>query len=244
MRVNQPVIDLLGAPNGPRTSQLLFGESFAVEKVEGALSYGRTECGYKGWLHSAALAEPRAASHYVNALATFVYAKPDMKSEVRLRLPFKALVKIIKFEGEFVKLPEGYVFAQHVSPLPTLPTTRPDYTAIAERFMGIPYLWGGRSSLGIDCSGLAQMALNAVGLAAPRDSGPQSAAIGTALPLDAALERGDLVFWKGHVGLMQNAETLLHATSFSMSVISEPLATTVARVAAQGNGDITAIRRV
>jgi len=239
VRGNQPVTDLLDAPGDKRISQLLFGEAFTVAKTDGAFSFGQMECGYEGWVPSAALAESRAASHYVRAMATFVYARPDMKSELRLRLPFNAQVKVLGADGQFARLPEGYVFAAHLANTP-----EPDFASTAARFLGVPYLWGGRSSLGIDCSGLAQMALHAAQKNAPRDSGPQSTTIGTGLPLDAPLQRGDLVFWRGHVGLMQDSKTLLHATAFSMSVMQEPLASTVARVKAQGYGGVTAIRRL
>ncbi len=239
MRGNQPVTDVLNAPNGKRISQLLFGEAFTVEKTEGGYSFGRAACGYQGWLPSAALAESREASHTISALASFIYAEPDMKSEVRLRLPFGAKVSVVKADGAFAKLPDGYVFAAHLRHTPS-----PNFVATAERFLGIPYLWGGRSSLGIDCSGLTQMALHSAGIPAPRDSGPQSKQIGAPVALATRLQRGDLVFWKGHVGLMQDSNTLLHATAFAMTVISEPLATTVARVEAQGYGGITAVRRV
>ncbi len=239
MRGNQPLTDLLDAPDGQRISQLLFGESFEVEKTVGTHSFGRTECGYEGWLPCAALAEPRVASDYVSAMGTFVYARPDMKSEVRLRLPFMAQVKVLSTENGFARIPEGYIFTKHLRA-----DSLHDPVATAARFIGVPYLWGGRSSLGIDCSGLAQIALKSVGVSAPRDSGPQAERIGTALPLDAPLQRGDFIFWRGHVGMMTSPETLLHATAFSMSVIAEPLAVTVARVKADGYGDITAIRRL
>ncbi len=239
MRGNQPLSDMQDTPGGKRVSQLLFGEVFEVEKTEGAYSFGRAACGYQGWIASAALAEPRTASHFVSEMATYIYAQPDMKSEVRLRLPFWAQVKVLGQEALFSRLPEGYVFSAHISQVQAV-----DYVAVAARFLGVPYLWGGRSSLGIDCSGLAQMVLNAAGQTAPRDSGPQANSIGTPVPLGTSLQRGDLVFWKGHVGLMQDANILLHATAFSMSVIIEPLATTVARVKAQGYGGITTIRRL
>ncbi|NOR62830.1 MAG: NLP/P60 hydrolase [Rhodobacteraceae bacterium] len=239
MRSNQPVIDVLDAPNGKRVSQLLFGEKFEVAKTERAYSFGQMQCGYQGWVQSAALAERRTASHSISTLGTFIYAAPDMKSEVRLRLPFGAKVKVQSTEGQFAKLPEGYVFAAHLSQAPV-----PDFVATAEQFIGIPYLWGGRSSLGIDCSGLAQMALHSAGIQAPRDSGPQAKSAGKLQPEGEPLQRGDLVFWNGHVGLMQGSETLLHATAFSMRVMAEPLATTVARIEALGYGEITAIRRL
>ncbi len=239
MRGNQPVTDLLDAPNGKRISQLLFGEAFTVDTTEGAHSFGTVACGYQGWVPSAALAQAREASHSVCAMGSFVYAKPDMKSEMRLRLPFAAKVKVLGVEGPFSRLPEGYMFSAHLHT-----TSAPDFLTTAERFLGVPYLWGGRSSLGIDCSGLAQMALHAAGHSAPRDSGPQAQRVGALLPPDAPLQRGDLVFWQGHVGLMQTPETLLHATAFSMTVMTEPLAETVARVRAQGYGNIIARRRL
>lgn len=239
MQGNQPVIDLLDAPSGKRISQLLFGEAFVVEKTEGAYSFGRMACGYQGWVPRVALAEPRPASHHVGTMATYIYAQPDMKSEVRLRLPFLAQVTVLEQEGLFSRVSEGYVFSAHLNDQPEA-----DFVAVAERFLGVPYLWGGRSNLGVDCSGLAQMALHAAGRVAPRDSGPQAERIGAGLALDAPLQRGDFVFWRGHVGILQSAEKLLHATAFTMSVIVEPLVETVARVAAQGHGGITAIRRI
>jgi len=239
VRVNKPLVDLLNAPNGARISQLLFGEGFTVEKTEGAFSFGAAGCGYQGWLPSVVLERNREASHYISTLATYVYTKPDMKSETRLRLPYRARVLVQKTEGDFSQTPEGFIFAAHLSTDPVA-----DFVGEAERFLGVPYLWGGRSSLGIDCSGLAQISLLAGGVAAPRDSGPQSRSIGKALPLDAPLKRGDFVFWKGHVGMMQDSENLLHATAFSMTVLSEPLATTTRRIQAQGHGNITALRRV
>ena len=139
--------------------------------------------------------------------------------------------------------PAGAVVTQHLAPLQS---RAPDFTATAEAFLGAPYLWGGKTSLGIDCSGLVQVALNAGGFPAPRDTDMQEAEIGSALPLDAgvpALRRGDLVFWPGHVGIMRDGETLLHANSHHMAVASEPLGVARERIRLRG-AEITSIRRL
>jgi cell wall-associated NlpC family hydrolase len=139
--------------------------------------------------------------------------------------------------------PAGAVAMQHLSPLES---RAPDFTRIAESFLGTPYLWGGKTSLGIDCSGLVQVALSASGLAAPRDSDLQEAEIGLVLLLDSGippLQRGDLVFWPGHVGMMRDGEMLLHANSHHMAVASEPLDVARKRIRARGV-EITSIRRL
>ncbi len=147
--------------------------------------------------------------------------------------------------GDFVQLASGgFVFAPHLG---TLASSTADFIAVAEGFAGSPYLWGGKSSLGIDCSGLVQIALAEAGLVAPRDTDLQQAALGESLPIDAALghlRRGDLVFWKGHVGIMRDAEMLLHANGHHMLVASEPLAEARARILRKGAGEITAIKRI
>ncbi len=240
MQANRPVIDLWAAPGGQkRVSQLLFGEAFDITATRGAYSFGRAPCGYQGWALSAALAQARTPTHHVQALATYVYARPDIKSETRLRLPYGAKLQVRGQEGAFFRVAEGYIFSADLGTAPAR-----DFVSEAGRFLGVPYLWGGRSSLGVDCSGLVQLALSAAGIPAPRDSGPQSESLGTACPPDTPPERGDLVFWPGHVGLMQDSRTLLHATAHAMAVISEPLATAVARIKAQSLGEITMRRRL
>jgi cell wall-associated NlpC family hydrolase len=141
-------------------------------------------------------------------------------------------------EGAYVGLVGGgYVPAAHFAPVPG------DLVAIAGRLTGVPYLWGGRTARGIDCSGLVQLAMAAAGLPAPRDSDMQAALIGKPLDPEAPLQRGDLVFWRGHVGILTDADRLLHANAHAMAVAEEPLAEAVARIAASGGGPVTARRR-
>jgi cell wall-associated NlpC family hydrolase len=122
-----------------------------------------------------------------------------------------------------------------------------DPVAIAELFLESPYLWGGRTSEGIDCSGLVQTALTAAGFAAPRDSDMQEATLGEPAAIDdpdAPLKRGDLVFWKGHVGIMRDSLSLLHANGWHMKTASEPLAEARNRISAGGGGEVTNVRRL
>ena len=144
-----------------------------------------------------------------------------------------------RFEGDFAVTGDGlWLHAQHVAPLDA---REPDFVAVAERFLETPYLWGGRTSEGIDCSGLVQTALAAAGVAGPRDSDMMEATLGAPLPLEmaeAGLRRGDLVFWKGHVGIMRDARALLHANGSAMKVTSEPLAAARSRIKEKGGGPV------
>jgi cell wall-associated NlpC family hydrolase len=133
----------------------------------------------------------------------------------------------------------GFVPACHLMPVGT---REPDYVAVAERFLGVPYLWGGKSSLGLDCSGLVQIALTASGAACPRDSDMQEHALGAAVPL-TELQRGDLVFWNDHVAIVRDQATLIHANAFHMAVAFEPAREAITRIAAAGS-EVTSVRRV
>ena len=200
--------------------------------------------GYVGWIAAEALAhaDPAPLTHRVVAPRTFVYPAPDMKTAVLAALPLGAGVRVTQSAGGFVFIaPYGYVFAAHLAAWdqPAL-----DYVSVAEQFLHVPYLWGGKTSEGLDCSGLVQTTLAAAGVDAPRDADMQERALGRAIAHDVPLERGDLVFWRGHVGIMRDAQTLLHANAHAMSVTSEPLAGAQARIAAAGGGEITGIRRL
>ena len=203
---------------------------------------------YVGWLPRDTLSEPGPEpTHKVSALRTFVFSKPDIKSPPLQALSLGAQVAVTG-EAEdrnaryALLASSGAIVMQHLAALRDLEV---DWVGVAERFLGVPYLWGGKTSLGLDCSGLAQLALGACGIRAPRDSDMQAELVGESLPVADGLpplERGDLVFWPGHVGLMRDAESLLHATAHTMDVMVEPLAAAVNRLAGKGVG-VTAIRR-
>jgi cell wall-associated NlpC family hydrolase len=204
---------------------------------------------YVGWLPASALREGEPPpTHKVSALRTLVFSGPDIKTPPLAGLPLGAEIAVTgEAEDRNARYaliaPAGAVVRQHLAPLDA---TESDWTAVAERFLGTPYLWGGKTSLGIDCSGLVQVALQVCGIAAPRDTDMQEAALGVRLEPSAAerrLRRGDLVFWKGHVGIMLDAERLLHANAFHMAVAIEPLRVTVERLSARGV-PVASIRRL
>ena len=250
MRVLRPVADLLARPGGPLVSQALFGElADILERREGLLLVRLRADGYQGLMEEPALAP--AAPDRGGALTpafpqTLVFPEPDIKAAPARPLYMGARLHAAGEEGPFIRLREGgHVIGAHLRPFGHVAA---DAAAIAEMFLHAPYLWGGRTWAGVDCSGLVQMALTQAGHSGiPRDSGDQAAAVGTPLPLDAArqggLRRGDLVFWKGHVAMMLDEGRIIHANGHHMRVVIEPLAAAMARIAASGGGAITALRR-
>ncbi len=247
MRIAEPVVALRPAPDPSLgiDTQALFGErAFVYDEQEGWAWVQLERDDYVGWLPSAALAAPgRAPTHRVETLRTFLYPAANMKRPPRLALVCGSLLHVTAVEGDFALTPEGAVWAGHLAPVNA---ATPDFVAVAERFIGVPYLWGGRSSEGIDCSGLVQTALRAAGQPAPRDSDMLVAWAGEPLAWDdslAGLQRGDLVFWRGHCGLMQDEARLVHANGHHMLVVSEPLAEARDRIREKSFGPITAIRR-
>ena len=200
--------------------------------------------GYVGYLPEGVLAPADPApTHRVTAVRTFLYPVADMKRPNRGHLSLGACFTAEDREGDFLRLKTGgYVFAPHAA---EPDSHAADFAGTAERLVGVPYLWGGRTSLGIDCSGLVQLALIMAGIPCPRDADQQERALGEARStgLDD-LRRGDLVFWKGHVGIMLDAHRLLHANGHHMSVVVEPLQQAVARIAAKSFGAVTSVRRL
>lgn len=200
--------------------------------------------GYVGWVPDIALVQPRSVpTHKVTALRTFAFPGPSIKLPPSEVLPLGARIEIIKIDGIFaVTSQRHYLPAQHLAPLDA---SEADFVAVAERFAGTPYLWGGRTSLGIDCSGLVQTSLAAAGIAAPRDSDMQESALGTALPQSQwnDLKRGDLIFWRGHVAIVRDSDTIVHANAYHMATAIEPMQAAIARIKAAGS-DVTSIRRI
>jgi cell wall-associated NlpC family hydrolase len=230
-------------PSAPLETEALFGETATIfDECEGWAWVQLDRDGYVGYLPGAALGPPSSPSHRVSALSSPVYPGPSIKLPPMMALPFGARVQVERRDGDFAVVTGGrFLWARHLA---EAGARAGDFVAVAERFLNAPYLWGGRTSAGIDCSGLVQTALAASGVAGPRDSDMQEAALGAAIAPDSLLNRGDLIFWKGHVGIMRDGATLIHASGWHMAVVSEPLAETRARIAAGGGGDVTSVRRL
>ena len=233
-------------PSAPLETEALHGEGVTVFDEEGEWAWAQLDRDkYVGYLPGAALAAPSEPTHRVAALRAHAYTGPSIKQPPRMALSLGARLTIVGREGDFAVSADGlHIWARH---LVESGWREPDYVAVAERFLETPYLWGGRTSEGIDCSGLVQTAVSAAGVASPRDSDMIEAALGEPIAIDdprTPLRRGDLVFWKGHVGIMRDSVTLLHANGWHMKTVSEPLAEARDRIASNGGGKVTSVRRV
>ena len=253
LRVVAPVAPVRRVPNpsGAMDTELLFGEDFTVHKLSRGWVWGQAVSpikgsdfpGYVGYIREKHLTETTVdPSHIVSCLSAPVFQRPDIKSPVISALPMNARL-YGSLVGNFLSVQDGYIHNRHFRAIET--NTETDFVSVAERLIGRPYIWGGVSARGLDCSGLVVTALRACGRDAPRDSDMQ-AEIGSPVQCDetlSGLKRGDLVFWKGHVGIMQSATHLLHANAHHMTVACEPLKMAVDRIG-KSSGPITAIRRL
>lgn len=249
MHLRASIVDLRSAPSPEAAivTQVLFGENLMLYDEDEGWAWVQLEADkYVGYLSRDALAEgPARMTHRIIVNRTLIYPAPDIKAPALGALPRGAAVHVQQEDEGFAELEiGGFVFAGHLAPAARKTA---DFVAVAEGFLGCAYLWGGKSSLGIDCSGLVQIALAEAGIPAPRDTDLQEYALGNPLPASEALKdlrRGDLVFFKGHVGIMRDARALLHANAHHMLVVSEPLKEARDRIRRKGAGEITAIKRL
>ncbi|MEM8793258.1 MAG: C40 family peptidase [Pseudomonadota bacterium] len=214
-------------------TELLHGEPFDVYDEADGWVWGQSVLdGYVGYLPADTIGSGPASTHRIVTLTAQIYAEPTLKKPPMGQYGFAARVAVAEERGGYARLAEGWVAQDHLRPLGERVA---DWVSVAETFLGVPYVWGGRSAAGLDCSALVQLALQAGGIDCPRDTDMQFA-IGTTIPADAPLKRGDLIFWKGHVGIMLDAERMIHATAFTMQVRVEPLEAAARRIEAKEFG--------
>ena len=246
--ISQGLAPLREAPSADATllTQALKGERVTIYERNGeGFAWGQLKCdGYVGWLPERALAKRREEpTHKIAVLRTFGFPGPSIKLPPSETLVMGAWVRVVREDGSFAVTSEGcYVPRQHIG---GIDARADDFVTVAERFVGTPYLWGGKSSLGIDCSGLVQVSLNAAGRRCPRDSDMQQHSLGITLgpPESSNLQRGDLIFWKGHVAIARDSASIVHANAHHMATVIEDTRDAIARIKSTGY-DVIAINRL
>jgi hypothetical protein len=247
MQCVAPAAPIRRAPSdvAPMDDQLLAGEGFAVlEQTDGwAWGFSRADA-YVGWVNLNALSGvPNKPDQRVCALRTYAFSSPDFKSAPRCLLSLNSVFEAGQKQGRFVEaLGLGWVVADHCAPINKFAS---DFVAVAEQFRSAPYLWGGKESLGLDCSGLLQMALMAAGMTCPRDADQQEAHLienWDTVTDQSVRRRGDVVFWPGHVGIMTTTTALLHANATTMDVTSEAFSEAELRIRESENPVRTIVR--
>ena len=236
---------------GPSADAMLLTQALKGERVtiydrnsEG-FAWGQLNTdGYVGWLPDRALTPPVSKpTHKITSLRTLAFPGPSIKLPPAETLVLGDLVTVIREDGPFAVTREGwYLPGQHVG---AIDSYEEDFVAVAERFVGTPYLWGGKSSFGLDCSGLVQVSLSAAGVRCPRDSDMQENSVGKMLGAaeSSNLNRGDLIFWQGHVAIVRDGDSIVHANAHHMATVIEDANEAIARIKAAGT-EITAIRRL
>jgi cell wall-associated NlpC family hydrolase len=248
-RVTAPAAPLRaeGRTDARLGTEVLFGETVKVYELRDGWAWAQATLDrYVGYMPEGCLGEDGGEpTHRVAVPRSLVFPEPDLKAPPLMALPMNSRVRVVEEQGGFGRLAAGgWIFARHLA---AAGAVAEDYVATARLHLGVPYLWGGRTSAGLDCSGLVQTVLLRAGVSAPRDSDMQLAELGDPVPVDAypdRLLRGDLVFFPSHVGIMDDAEYLLHANALSMNVARQPLAEFVNILEAKLGKSITGIRRL
>ncbi|MCK0095985.1 C40 family peptidase [Yoonia sp. F2084L] len=237
--VTVPVADLCQSPDGPRDRQLLIGARATVFEDRNGWAFVQASDGYVGYLRSTELGDVTVPTHFVATVATHAYAQEDFKSADLHHLPFGARVTVLDERRRFFETNLGFVPKSHLRAI-----DRPfsDPATVAQLHFGVPYLWGGNSTRGHDCSGLITASLTACDITCPADSDMQRDGLGQAFA--DAYQRGDLVFWDGHVGMMVDADTMIHANAHHMATVYEPIERAILRIEAQGDGPVIARKRL
>lgn len=240
-RICRPVVDLTRGIGGPRDRQLLYGDDVTIlNRTERHALVRAAKDGYCGTVSLESVGPPGETTHIVTTRATHAYTEADFKSRDKALLSFGSHLTALSETATFIETELGFIPRQHVRASDAFAT---EPAAIAEIFLGTPYLWGGNSCLGIDCSGLVQAAWLACGLPCPGDSDLQATQLGAPLDESAPLRRNDLIFWKGHVALVLDDATLIHANAAHMLVVHEPIAAAFERIEQQGEGLPTGRKR-
>jgi len=242
-QVSQPLATVWrDTARSARERQLQLGDVFLIEKSVGDLAYGQSEKdGYVGFVATSDLGVARRTTHTVRSLSSHFYDAPSLKTPFTREIFFGSSVKIVGESNGFCETDNGhFIPTAHLRPSDEYLS---DFVKTALMFEHVPYLWGGNSVCGIDCSGLVQAALMAAGIACPGDAYLQEKSVGRALQENTVLQRGDLLFWPSHVAMVLDADTIFHATAGFMYTTREPLRDAISRIAAQGEGSITSRRR-
>lgn len=232
--------------DAPLDTEILLGETLTVYDEHEGWAWAQAESdSYVGYVSADVLEQDVFnPTHRVSALRTYLFPMPDIKAPPLELVSINALVAVEKTDGRFAILKDGrFAIAAHLVPVDEHEN---DFVSVAEQFLGAPYLWGGRTSIGLDCSALIQLSLQAAGIECPRDTDMQEAALGKTLPEpqdQGAYQRGDLLFWKGHVGVMLDDRMLLHSNAHHMATVIEPVAEAAARIAA-AESPVTSVHRL